>query len=227
MYEKRISAPQRTSCRQRCCSSRGVGVVEHDLVAALAVDLVGGDVQVEELDLVLGEAVHLEQRDDLLLVDLGTCDSRPTTSAAVATAKCSRMRRRVAPGLQAAGHRVGVVRVLDALAGRAARLGEADQQVGVADVGQLLLVHVLEEEVLGVGGVVGRVGVDVAEVVGERADVVVVVLGPAGEVVALQLAVGPGLAERGVLGLAALDGVLECGAEVVACRAARSSICPS
>ena len=57
--------------------------------------------------------------------------------------------------------------------------------------------------------VVGRVGVDVAEVVGERPDVVVVVLGPAGEVVALEHAVGPGLGERGVLGLTPLDRVLE------------------
>jgi hypothetical protein len=125
-------------------------------------------------------------------------------------------RHGVAPALQALGDRRGVLDVHHALAGGARGLGEADQQVGVADVGELLLVHVLEEEVLGVGGRVGGVGVDVAEVVGERADVVVVVLRPAGEVVALELAVRPRRGERRVLRLAALDRLLERSAERVA-----------
>src|SRR5690242_20013048 len=44
-------------------------VLQHDLVAALAVDLVGDDVQVEELDLLVGELVLLAQRRGLLAVD--------------------------------------------------------------------------------------------------------------------------------------------------------------
>jgi hypothetical protein len=49
----------------------GAGVLEHDLVAALAVHLVGGDVQVEELALVLGEpvAVGVDEHGVLLPVD--------------------------------------------------------------------------------------------------------------------------------------------------------------
>src|SRR5690606_22113986 len=92
--------------------------------------------------------------------------------------------------------------------------------------GQLLLVHVLEEEVLGLGVLVRGVGVDIAEVVGERADVVVVVLGPPGEVVALELAVGPGLRERGVLGLAPLDRLLERDPELVLREQLCQGVCP-
>src|SRR5690606_8760705 len=99
---------------------------------------------------------------------------------------------------------------------RAAGLGEPDEQVGVAHVGDLLLVHVLEEEVLGVRAVVRRAGVDEGQVVGERADVVVVVLRPAGEVVPLQLALGPRAAEGRVLRLAPLHRLLEGGAELLA-----------
>ena len=200
-----------------------VGVVEHDLVAALAVDLVGGDVEVEELGLVLGEAVLVEQRRVLLAVDRRHLRLEPDDEGGGGDGEVLADRDGVAPALQAAGDGVHVAGSVTRSRVGAARLGEADQQIGVADVGQLLLVHVLEEEVLGVGGVVGRVGVDVAEVVGERADVVVVVLGPAGEVLALQLAVRPGQAERGVLRLAALDRVLERRAEVVLGQAARSS----
>src|SRR5690606_35134960 len=59
------------------------------------------------------------------------------------------------------------------------------------------------------------VGVDVGQVVGEGTDVVVVVLGPAGEVVALQLAARPRGRERRVLGLAALDRALQRRPELV------------
>ena len=113
--------------------------------------------QVEELDLVLGEAVHLAQRDDLLLVDLGHLRLQADHQRRRGDDEVLAQRGRVAPGLQPAGHRVHVVRVLDALPRRAARLAEADQQVGVPDVGELLLVHVLEQEVLGLGELVRRV----------------------------------------------------------------------
>ena len=85
----------------------------------------------------------------------------------------------------------------------------------MADIGQLLLIHVLQEEILRVGGVIRRVGVDVPEVVGEGTDVVVVVLGPTSEVLTGELTIRPGLREGRVLGLAAFDGILERSAEVL------------
>src|SRR5690606_4577640 len=72
------------------------------------------------------------------------------------------------------------------------------------------------EEVLGVRAVVRRAGVDEGEVVGERPDVVVVVLRPPREVVALELALGPRAAEGRVLRLAPLHRLLEGGAELLA-----------
>ena len=50
---------------------------------------------------------------------------------------------------------------------------------------------------------------------GEGADVVVVVLGPASEVLTGELPIRPGLGKRRILGLAALDGILECSTEVL------------
>jgi hypothetical protein len=72
-----------------------------------------------------------------------------------------------------------------------------------------LLVHVGEQEVLRVGEAVGHARVDAREVVGERADVVVVVLRPAGEMRAAELAARPSHAERRLVGALALDRVFE------------------
>src|SRR5262249_18651808 len=79
----------------------------------------------------------------------------------------------------------------------------------------LLLVHVGEQEVLGLDVLRRGAGVDAGEVVGERADVVVMVLRPARHVGARQLAARPGDAEGGLGGGLALDGVLEGGTEFV------------
>ena len=185
---------------------RGVGVLEHDLVAALAVDLVGGDVQVEELGLPLREPVLVDQRGVLGAVDRGHLRLQAHDQRRGGHHEVLPARHVVHPALHALGEGHGVVAVLHVGPGASARLGEADQQVGVAVVAEFFLVHVLQEEVLGVAGVVGRVGVHEAEVVAERADVVVVVGGPVNEVLLVQLAGGPGPAERGVLG----HGAREC-----------------
>jgi hypothetical protein len=79
----------------------------------------------------------------------------------------------------------------------------------------LLLVHVGQQEVLRLGHMVGRAGVQVTEVVGERADIVVVILGPAGEVRAAELAARPRNAERRLVGALALDGFFKRLAEFV------------
>ena len=108
------------------------------------------------------------------------------------------------------GHVVGIV---DALARGAAGLGEADQQVGVAVAADLLLVHVGEQEILGFGDSGRACAHRCSEIVRERADIVVVVLRPAREVRAAELAARPGDAEGRLVGALALDGVLEGGAE--------------
>src|SRR5579872_5788925 len=48
-----------------------VGVLQHDLVAALAMNLVGDDVQVEELHLLIRELVFVAQGRRLAAVDRG------------------------------------------------------------------------------------------------------------------------------------------------------------
>src|SRR5205085_2725193 len=124
-------------------------------------------------------------------------------------------RGRVAPALQAARDGRHVVGIRDALARRAARFGEADEEIGVAVAADFFLVHVVQQEVLRILELVGHARVDVAEVVGERPDVVVMVLRPAGEVIARELAARPRDAERRLGGGAAFDGVFEGGAEFV------------
>lgn len=187
----------------------GVGVLQHDLVAPLTVDLVGGDVQVEELGLPLGELVLVDEGGVLGPVDgrdlrLQAHDQRGGGHGEVLGA-----RHVVHPALQPLGERGGVAPVLHVLPGAAAGLGEADEQIGVAVVAQLLLVHVLEQEVLGVPGVVGGLGVHQAQVVPEGPHVVVVVGGPVNEVVLVEFARGPGPAERSVLGHGAREGLLQ------------------
>ena len=59
----------------------------------------------------------------------------------------------------------------------------------------LLLVHVAQHEVFRIDEAIRQAGVDVAEIAGERPDIVVVVLRPAGEMRAAQPAGRPGDAE--------------------------------
>ena len=60
-----------------------MGVVGEDLEAVVAVLDVRRDVEQEELDLVVVEAVDVAQRGHDRCVEPGTCDSRPITSMAV------------------------------------------------------------------------------------------------------------------------------------------------
>ena len=85
----------------------------------------------------------------------------------------------------------------------------------MAVAADLLLVHVVQQEVLRVLELVRHPRVDEREVVGERPDVVVVVLGPARKMLARELAARPGDAERRLRGGAAENGVFQGGAEVV------------
>jgi hypothetical protein len=79
----------------------------------------------------------------------------------------------------------------------------------VAVAADLFLVHVGEQKILRLDMGVRHARIDVAEIVGEGADIVVVILGPSGEVLAGQLARGPGDAERRFVGALALDRVFQ------------------
>ena len=85
----------------------------------------------------------------------------------------------------------------------------------MAVAADFLFVHVGQQEILGLGVGVGRAGVQVTQVVGERADVVVVVLGPARQVLAAELAFGPGDRKRRGVGALALDCVFQRGTEFI------------
>ncbi|SOZ27985.1 exported hypothetical protein [Cupriavidus taiwanensis] len=195
---------------------RRIGVLQHDLVAALAVDLVRDDMQVEELDLFVSELVLVAQRRGLLAVDRRHLRLQSDHKAGHGHDRILAHGHRIAPALQAARGGRHVVRVDHALARGAAGFGKADQQVGVAVATDLFLVHVGEQEILGFGIAVRRTGVDVAQVIRERADVVIVVLGPAREMGAGQLAAGPGHAERRLVGALAFDGFFKGGTEIFA-----------
>ena len=84
----------------------------------------------------------------------------------------------------------------------------------MADVGQLLFVHVLQQEVLGLTWRVGHRGVHVAHVVGEWPDVLVVVLGPAGEVLALREALAHATENGASLASRPLIALSRCGSEL-------------
>ncbi|MGY4425721.1 hypothetical protein ACVWY2_008170 [Bradyrhizobium sp. JR6.1] len=86
---------------------------------------------------------------------------------------------------------------------------KADQQIGVTIAPDLLLIHIGEQEVLCFLILLRHPRIDVAEVVGERTDIVVVVLGPAREMRAAELAARPGDAERRLVGALSLDGIFE------------------
>ncbi|MNT15140.1 hypothetical protein D3C72_1501800 [compost metagenome] len=85
----------------------------------------------------------------------------------------------------------------------------------MAVAADFLFIHVGQQEVLGLGVGIGRAGVQVAQVVGERAHVVVVVLGPAGQMLAAELALGPGNGKGRCVGALALDRVFQRGSEFI------------
>jgi hypothetical protein len=79
----------------------------------------------------------------------------------------------------------------------------------VAVAADFLFVHVRQEEILGFGVGVRRAGIQVAQVVGERTDVVVVVFGPALQMLAGELAFSPGNGKGRSVGAFALDRVFQ------------------
>src|SRR4051812_15905474 len=94
----------------------------------------------------------------------------------------------------------------------------------MAVAADLLLVHVVQEEILCILELVGHARINAGEVVGEWADIVVMVLGPAREVFAREFAACPGDAEGRLGSRASLDGVLQRGAELVCVHEMRHGI---
>ena len=80
----------------------------------------------------------------------------------------------------------------------------------------LFFIHIGQQKVLGLHILSWRAGIQIPQVIGERPDVVVVVLGPTRQVLAAQLASRPGNAERGVVGALAYDGGFQRSAKFVA-----------
>ncbi len=187
---------------------------QHDLIAALAVDLVRDDVQIEELDLFVRELVLVAQRWGLAAVDGRHLALETDDEGRYRHDRVLAHGHRITPALQAPGGGRHVVGILHPVGRGAARLGKADQQVGVANAADFLLVHVLQKEILRLLVLVRHARIDVAQVVGKGTDIVEVVLGPAREMRPRELAGGPGDREGREIGALALDGVLERGAEL-------------
>jgi hypothetical protein len=137
-------------------------MLEHDLVAALAVDLVGHDVQVEELDLLVGELVLLAQRGRLLAVDRRHLRLEPDHQARYGDDRVLAHGRRRSTSSAGRAWWRHVVGMVTRVARRAAGLGEADQEIGMPVAADLLLVHVVQQEVLRVLVLVRHARVDVA-----------------------------------------------------------------
>jgi len=107
-----------------------------DLVAALAVDLVRLDVDREELDLVIREAVVRRERRQVALVDARHLGFEPDEEPGRRDVE-RLVRHLEAPRSEPAGRRELLLR-LHLGAGDAARLREADQQVDVFGAGFFL-----------------------------------------------------------------------------------------
>ena len=177
---------------------------------------VGHDVQREEGDLVLGEAVLLEQRRRGLAVDARHLAFEADQQAGQGLdERLGRLHR--APALQAErlGQQLALGLRRQHLGPRhAAVLGELEQQVGMADRGEIaaadhafFLGDVLEQELLDVP--VRADGIDGGQPFGEVADVVIVLLHPLAEQGPAELARRPGLAPRMNRRMALFDGFLE------------------
>src|SRR5690606_28454459 len=193
-----------------------VGVFQNDLVAAFAVDFVGDDVQIEEFDLFVGETILVTQRGRLLAIDRGDLRFQADHQAGYGHDRVFAHGDAVTPGLQGTGGGAHVVGIDNALTGGAAGFRKTDQQISVTVAPDFLFVHVGQQEVLGFGVLLGHAGVQIAQVVGEGADVVIMVLRPACQVLARELATCPGNAEGRGVGALAFDSVFKGGAEFVA-----------
>ena len=84
----------------------------------------------------------------------------------------------------------------------------------MAIAADLFFIHVDEQKILRFGVAVGHAGIDVSKIVRERADIVKMVLRPARQMHATELAACPGDAERRLVGALTLDGVLKRAAEI-------------
>src|SRR6266446_5801880 len=161
-----------------------------DLVAALAVHLVGLDVDGEELYLVVAEPVVRLQGRQVALVDAGHLGLEADEQA------CRRDMERplgglVAPGGQGAsgGQLLGRLHLR---AAHPAGLGEADQEVDVLHA-RFLFHDVLQEEVAGIG--VRTLGVDRCAPARELRHVLVVLARPRAQLGARELPLHPFLRE--------------------------------
>ena len=85
----------------------------------------------------------------------------------------------------------------------------------MAVAADLLLIHVGEQEILRLDILLRHAGIDVGEIVGEGADIVVMVLGPARQMLARQRAGRPGLGEGRGIGALAADRGLQRAAQLV------------
>ena len=164
MYCQRISVAWRTASTRLGLPRRGRAMALDDLVAALAVYLVGLDVDGEELHLAVGEAVVRLEGGQVAPVD--PRHLRFETDEQSSGGVVERLvRHLVAPGGQAA--RGGnLARRLDVRRGHPAGLGESDEQVDVLGPG-FFLDDVLQQEVARVG--IGAVPVDASRTTGETA----------------------------------------------------------
>src|SRR3989449_1683608 len=187
----------------------GRAVSLDDLVAALAVDLVGLDVDREELDLVVGEAVVRLERGQVALVDARHLGLEPDEEPRRRDVE-RLMGHLEAPRGEAAGRRE-LLLGLHLGPRDTARLREADQQVDVLGAG-LFLDDVLEQEV-------PRVRIRALAVYGgaparELRDVLVMLGRPGAELGTRELTLHPLLRERVQAAVAGADGALELCAEL-------------
>src|SRR5215470_9315927 len=179
-----------------------------DLVAALAVHLVRLDVDGEELDLVIVEAVLAGERRQIALVDPGHLRFQPDEQPGGRDVE-GLSRRLEAPCRQRPRRRQ-LARAFDLLAAHPAGLAESDQQVDVLRT-RFFFDDVLEQEITRVR--VGALGVDGRAPARELRNVLVMLAHPRAELRARQLAVHPPLGERIHAAVAGGHGVLELGAE--------------
>src|SRR5262250_3914216 len=187
---------------------RGGAVPLHDLVAALAMYLVGLDVDGEELDLVVVEAVVRLEGRQVALVDAGHLGLEPDEEPGRRDVEGT-LRGLVAPrGEPARGGEL--LLALDLLAAHPARLREADQEIDVLH-SRLLLDDVLEQEIARVR--VRALRVHRGAPPRELRHVLVVLARPRAELLAAELALDPFLGERIHPAVPGLHGALEALAE--------------
>ena len=208
MYCQRISVAWRTASIASACRSGRRAVTLDDLIAALAVNLVGLDVDREELDFAVREAVVRLERRQVALIDarhLGLESDEQSGRRDVERL----VGHLETPGGEAAGRRQ-LLLGLHLGPRDAARLREADQQIDVLGAG-LFLDDVLEQEIPRVR--IRAPAVHRGAPARELRDVLIVLGRPRPELGPRQLAFHPLLRERIQAAVAGADGGLELCAE--------------